>query len=169
MARGSLNKVMLIGRLGTDPELKYTPQGSAVCNFSLATDESYRDQQGSTVERTEWHRIVLWRKLAEISGQYLRKGSLVYIEGKLSTRSWEQDGQKKYTTEIIADSMTMLGSKQENMQASGANPMQNSNPGQQNPSQQSNMQGSSQAPPPPQQNSFDVPQTDFNEDDDLPF
>jgi single-strand DNA-binding protein len=166
MARGSLNKVMLIGRLGTDPELKYTPQGSPVCNFSLATDESYKDQQGNTVDRTEWHRIVLWRKLAEISGQYLRKGSLVYIEGKLTTRSWEQEGQKKYTTEIVADSMTMLGNKQENAGATGGNTMQSNNP---NPGQQNASQGNTAPPPPQQQNSFDVPQTDFNEDDDLPF
>lgn len=113
MSKGSLNKVMLIGRLGVDPELKYTPQGTAVCNFNLATDESYKDQQGNAVDKTEWHKIVLWRKLAEIAGQFLKKGSLIYLEGSITTRSWEQDGQKKYVTEIIAVNMTMLDSNQE--------------------------------------------------------
>lgn len=112
MAKGSLNKVMIIGRLGQDPELKYTPQGQAVCSFTLATDESYKDSQGVQVDKTEWHKVVVWRKLAEIAGQYLKKGSLVYIEGKLSTRMWEKDGHKNYTTEIIASQMTMLGGKE---------------------------------------------------------
>ena len=106
---GSVNKAILVGRLGQDPEVKYTAGGDAVVTFSLATDESYKDRDNNKVEQTEWHRVVAWRKLAEICGQYLTKGSLVYIEGKLKTRSWEQDGVKRYTTEIIVDKMQMLG------------------------------------------------------------
>ena len=105
---------MLIGRLGKDPELKYTPSGAAVATFNVATDESYKDKEGKMVEHTDWHRIVAWRKLAEICGQYLKKGSLVYIEGKLKSRSYDdKDGVKKYVTEIVADSMNMLGGKME--------------------------------------------------------
>ncbi|MCS6990033.1 MAG: single-stranded DNA-binding protein [Chloroherpetonaceae bacterium] len=110
---GSLNKVMLIGRLGADPELRTTPNGNQVVNFNLATDESYKDKNGQKVERTEWHRIVVWDKLAEICKQYLTKGKLVYIEGRLTTRSWEdkETGKKNYITEIVATDMTMLDSK----------------------------------------------------------
>lgn len=109
MSKGSINKVMLIGNLGSDPELRFTPNGVQVANFSLATTESWTDKSGERQERTEWHRIVLWRRLAEIAGQYLKKGSKIYIEGKLQTRSWEdQNGQKRYTTEVVANSMEML-------------------------------------------------------------
>ncbi|MFH1006485.1 MAG: single-stranded DNA-binding protein [Candidatus Latescibacterota bacterium] len=111
MAKGTVNKAILIGRLGADPELKYTPSGSAVVNFTMATDESWKDASGAKQERTEWHRIVAWRKLAEICGEYLKKGSRVYIEGQLQTRSWEQDGVKRYTTEIVARDMQMLDAK----------------------------------------------------------
>ena len=111
MAKGTVNKAILIGRLGADPELKYTPSGAAVVNFNIATDESWTDASGVKQERTEWHRIVAWRKLAEICGEYLKKGSRVYIEGQLQTRSWEQDGVKRYTTEIVARNMQMLDSK----------------------------------------------------------
>lgn len=107
MARG-LNKVMLIGNLGKDPELKYTNSGVAVATFSVATPDSWKDQEGNTQERTEWHNIVAWRKLAEICGEYLKKGKKVYIEGKLQTRSYEKDGVKRYTTEIVADQLVML-------------------------------------------------------------
>ena len=108
----SINKVMLIGRLGQDPELKYTPSGSAVCNFSLATSESWTDKSGQKQEKTEWHRVVLFQKLAEIVGEYCRKGSQIYIEGKLQTRKWtDQQGQEKYTTEIVCNELLMLGSK----------------------------------------------------------
>lgn len=112
MSRG-LNKVMLIGRLGGDPELKYTPSGVPVANFSIATDDEWPDKEtGEKKKVTEWHRIVVWRKLAEICGQYLKKGSQVYVEGKLQTRSWEdQNGVKRYTTEIVIRDMQMLGSK----------------------------------------------------------
>jgi len=110
MAKG-LNKVMLIGRLGKDPELKYTEKGTAYCNFSIATDESYKDESGNKVERTEWHNIVAWRKLAEICQQYLKKGSKIYCEGKLQTDSYEKDGVKRYSTKIVMTDMTMLDSK----------------------------------------------------------
>ena len=109
MSKGSVNKVILIGNLGSDPELRFTPSGVQVANFSLATSESWTDKAGERQERTEWHRIVLWRRLAEVAGQYLKKGSKIYIEGKLQTRSWEdQNGQKRYTTEVVANSMEML-------------------------------------------------------------
>ena len=112
--RGSVNKVILIGNLGSDPELKYTPSGAAVTNFNVATNEVWNDKDGNKQERTEWHRVVLWRKLAEIAGEYLKKGSKVYLEGRLQTRSWEdKDGVKRYTTEVVADNMTMLDAKGE--------------------------------------------------------
>ena len=99
MSRGGVNKVILIGNLGSDPEVKYTPTGVAVANVSLATNETWNDKSGERQERTEWHRLVIWRKLAEIVGQYLKKGSKVYVEGRLETRSWDdQGGQKRYTT-----------------------------------------------------------------------
>ncbi len=108
---GGVNRVILVGNLGADPEMRYTADGTAIARFNVATGESFVDKQGNRQERTEWHRIVAWRKLAEICGQYLSKGKLVYIEGKIRTRSWEQDGVKKYTTEIEADTMRMLGPK----------------------------------------------------------
>ena len=106
----SLNKVMLIGNLGKDPELKYTPSGVAVATFSIATSEQWKDQDGNAQEKTEWHNIVAWRKLAEIVGEYLKKGKKVYIEGKLQTRNYEKDGVKRYITEIVADQLIMLDS-----------------------------------------------------------
>jgi len=111
MAKG-LNKVLLIGHLGKDPELKYTPNGTARCSFSLATSDSYKGDDGNWVNTTEWHNIVAWRKLAEICGQYLKKGSKIYAEGKLSTRSYEQDGLKKYFTEVVLSEMVMLDKKE---------------------------------------------------------
>ena len=104
----SLNRVMLIGNLGKDPELKYTPSGVAVATFSIATSEQWKDQEGNAQEKTEWHNIVAWRKLAEIVGEYLKKGKKVYIEGKLQTRNYEKDGVKRYITEIVADQLIML-------------------------------------------------------------
>jgi single-strand DNA-binding protein len=106
----SINKVIIIGRLGKDPEVKYTPSGDAVCNFSVATSDKWADKStGEKKERTEWHRIVAWRRLAEICGEYLKKGREVYIEGKLQTRSWEKDGTKRYMTEILASTVQFLG------------------------------------------------------------
>lgn len=106
-----LNKVMLIGNLGKDPELSYTPNGTAVCKFSVATDESYKGEDGNLVPKTEWHNIVAWRKLAEICGQYLKKGSKVYLEGKIKTETYEKDGKKQYFTKIEINDMRMLDSK----------------------------------------------------------
>ena len=104
-----LNKVMLIGRLGADPEVRYTPSGTAVANFNIATTEQYKNKAGEKEERTEWHRVVAWSRLGEICGEYLAKGKLVYIEGKLRTRAWnDRDGIKRYTTEIVAYIMQML-------------------------------------------------------------
>ncbi|HAO99548.1 MAG TPA: single-stranded DNA-binding protein [Fibrobacteres bacterium] len=108
---GSLNKVMLIGNLGKDPEVRAVPSGVKVANFSIATTESYTDKNGQKVEKTEWHNIVMWRGLAEVAEKYLRKGKQIYVEGRLQTRSWDdQNGQKKYMTEVLADNMVMLGS-----------------------------------------------------------
>jgi single-strand DNA-binding protein len=112
MARG-INKVILVGNLGQDPETRYMPSGAAVTNFTVATNESWKDKQtGEQKDRTEWHRVAMFNRLAEIAAEYLRKGSQVYIEGKLRTRKWQgQDGQDRYTTEIIADEMQMLGGR----------------------------------------------------------
>jgi single-strand DNA-binding protein len=111
---GSVNKVILVGRLGKDPELKYTPSGAPVAKFSLATDESFKDRTGEKQNRTEWHNIVAWNKLAEICGEYLTKGKLVYIEGSIRSRQWQdQSGNKRTSYEIIANFMQMLGSKAE--------------------------------------------------------
>jgi single-strand DNA-binding protein len=114
-----VNKAILIGRLGKEPDVKYTPDGSMVTNFSIATDEQWKDKNGEKVQKTEWHKIVSFGKLAEICGNYLKKGSLVFIEGRIQTRSWEdKDGVKRYTTEIIAQNMKMLdGKKAEDTQA----------------------------------------------------
>ena len=110
-----VNKSILIGFLGKDPEVKTFQDGSKVANFSMATTESYKNKNGEKVDQTEWHNIVMWRGLAEIAEKWLKKGSQVYIEGKIATRSWEdKDGNKKYTTEIIANQMTMLGGGNKN-------------------------------------------------------
>ncbi|MUP36580.1 single-stranded DNA-binding protein [Labilibaculum euxinus] len=111
----SVNKVILVGNVGKDPEVKYLDNGVAVCNFSLATSETYNNKSGEKVTQTEWHNIVLWRKLAEIAETYVKKGMQIYVEGQLRTRNWEdKDGVKRYTTEIFGTSMQMLGRKAEN-------------------------------------------------------
>ncbi len=104
-----VNKVILVGNLGADPEMRYTASGTAVCKFRIATTEKYKDRQGNMQERTDWHRVTVWGKLAEICGQYLAKGKQVYIEGRLEYGSYEKDGVKHYTTDIIANTMQMLG------------------------------------------------------------
>jgi single-strand DNA-binding protein len=110
-----VNKVILIGRLGKDPEVRYTPDGAMVTNFNLATDEQWKDKNGEKVQKTEWHRIVTFGKLAEICGNYLVKGKLIFVEGRIQTRSWEdKEGVKRYTTEIVANNMQMLDSKGQN-------------------------------------------------------
>ena len=108
----SVNKVILVGNLGKDPEVRYMPNGDAVANFSIATTDTWKDKNGMRQERTEWHNISMYRRLAEIAGEYLKKGSSVYVEGRLQTRKWQdKNGQDRYTTEIICDQMQMLGSK----------------------------------------------------------
>ena len=111
----SVNKVILVGRLGKDPETRYTGSGQQVCNFSMATDETYKDRAGERQKRTEWHKIVMWGKLAEIAQQYLKRGSLIYIEGRIQTRQWDDQatGTKRYMTEIVANTMKMLGGRGE--------------------------------------------------------
>ena len=112
MARSGINKVIIVGNLGQDPQIKYTAGGAAVTTLSIATSDSWKDKEsGMDQERTEWHRVVLWRRLAEVAGEYLKKGSKVYIEGQLQTRKWEQEGQTRYTTEIIARDMQFLDSR----------------------------------------------------------
>ena len=118
----SVNKAILVGRLGRDPETRYTSSGQAVANFSLATDESYKDKQsGERKQRTEWHKIVAWGKLAEICQQYLKKGTLIYLEGRITTRQWDgREGQKRTTVEIVASTMKMLSGKREAAATTGA-------------------------------------------------
>lgn len=108
-----VNKVILVGRLGKDPEVRHLEGGVAVASFSIATSETYTNKEGARVEQTEWHNIVLWRGLAEVAGKFLSKGKMVYIEGKLRTRSYEKNGEKRYATEIVGDTMTMLDRKED--------------------------------------------------------
>jgi single-strand DNA-binding protein len=110
----SVNRVILVGRLGRDPEMRYTSAGQAVCNFSMATDETYKDRNGERQKRTEWHKIVVWAKQAEIAQQYLKKGSLVYIEGRIQSRQWDdKEGQKRTSYEIVCNNFRMLGGRAE--------------------------------------------------------
>lgn len=117
----SVNKVILVGNLGRDPETRYNPEGGAICNISVATTDTWKDKaSGEKQERTEWHRVVFFNRLAEIAGEYLKKGSQVYVEGSLRTRKWQdKEGQERYTTEIVADRMQMLGSRSGMGDASG--------------------------------------------------
>lgn len=117
----SVNKAILVGRLGRDPETRYTSAGQAVCNFTLATDETYKDRNGERQKRTEWHRITTWGKLAEICQQYLKKGTMVYIEGRIQSREWQdKEGQKRTSFDIVANTMKMLSSRGEGGMAAGA-------------------------------------------------
>lgn len=183
MASRGVNKVILIGNLGNDPEVRYMPSGGAVTNITIATSESWRDKtSGEEKEKTEWHRVVFIGKLAEIAGEYLRKGSKVYVEGKLQTRKWQdQSGQDKYTTEIMVDSfngvMQMLSGKQDGQQPQQSGwgqpqqpthqHMQQSQPQRQAP-QQSMQKVSRPAPQPKSaQPVYNEPPMDF--DDDIPF
>jgi len=118
-----VNKVILVGNLGKDPELRRLENGTAVTKFSLATSDSYKDKDGNRVDQTEWHNIVLWRGLAEVAEKYLKKGSQIYIEGKIKSRSWEdKEGNKKYTTEIVGDNMKMLGKRREQEEGNVSEP-----------------------------------------------
>lgn len=162
MASRGLNKVMLIGYLGQDPDVRYLPNGNAVAMLSLATSDTWKDKQtGEQKERTEWHRVVIYGKLAEIAGEYLRKGSQAYIEGELRTRKWtDQNGQERYTTEVVVSmqgSMQMLGSR-----GNGGNGQQQGSQGQ--PQQPA---GRSYSGTPPKQHPANEPPMDF--DDDIPF
>ncbi len=119
----SVNKVILVGRLGKDPETRFVGSGQPLCTFSMATDETYKDRAGERQKRTEWHRIKMWGRLAEIAQQYLKRGSLIYVEGRIETRQWDdQAGNKRYTTEIVANVMKMLGSRGEGAPGGGGAP-----------------------------------------------
>ncbi|PSU46998.1 single-stranded DNA-binding protein [Photobacterium frigidiphilum] len=186
MASRGVNKVILVGNLGNDPEIRYMPSGSAVANITIATSESWRDKAtGEQREKTEWHRVALFGKLAEVAGEYLRKGSQVYIEGQLQTRKWQnQQGQDQYTTEVVVQGfngvMQMLGGRQgggqgQQQQQQGnwgkpqqpaAAPQQNFAPQQQQQQQAPQQQQQQQAPQQPQQQ-YNEPPMDF--DDDIPF
>ena len=156
----SVNKVMLVGRLGQDPDVRYMPNETAVCNFSLATSTRYKNKDGERVEKTEWHRVVMFAKLAEIAKEYVKKGSQIYIEGRLQTRKWQtKEGQDRYTTEIIADNMTMLGGKSDS--AGGNNQSNNDSEFSQEKTQPKEAMPESAAP---SKNPFD----DLG-DDDIPF
>ncbi|WP_434672935.1 single-stranded DNA-binding protein [Pseudomonas sp. R1-15] len=173
MARG-VNKVILVGTCGQDPEVRYLPNGNAVTNLSLATSEQWTDKQtGQKVEKTEWHRVSMFGKVAEIAGEYLRKGSQVYIEGKLQTREWEKDGIKRYTTEIVVDmqgTMQLLGGRPQGDQQQGGNNYQQSAPRQQAPRPQSAPQPQPQRERPAPQQAAPQPAPDFDSfDDDIPF
>jgi len=114
LGRGTVNKVILLGRLGADPELRYTPGGAAVATISVATNMVWKDKDGNQQDKTEWHRVVAWRRTAEFLGEYVKKGALIYVEGRLETRNWEdKDGVKRYTTEVIADSIETVGGRKD--------------------------------------------------------
>ncbi|EGY8943757.1 single-stranded DNA-binding protein [Salmonella enterica subsp. diarizonae serovar 60:r:z] len=167
MASRGLNKVQLIGHLGQDPEVRYLPNGKAVANLSLATSDTRKDKQtGEPKERTEWHRVVLYEKLADVAGEYLRKGAQVYIEGELRTRKWtDQNGQERYTTEVVVSmqgTMQMLGSRGNGGNASVGNGQQQGGQGQ---SQQP--AGRTYSGTPPKQHPANEPPMDF--DDEIPF
>lgn len=178
MASRGVNKVILVGNLGNDPEVRYMPNGGAVANITIATSESWRDKNtGEQREKTEWHRVALYGKLAEVAGEYLRKGSQVYIEGQLQTRKWQnQQGQDQYTTEVVVQgfngTMQMLGGRQnQGGQAQMGGQQQNNNWGQPQqpasaPAPQQNYAPQQQAPQQPQQQ-YNEPPMDF--DDDIPF
>jgi len=154
---GTVNKVILIGRLGRDPELKYTPSGAAVAKFSLATDESFKDRTGEQQAHTEWHNIVAWNKLAEICGEYLTKGKLVYIEGSIRSRQWQdQSGNKRTSYEIIARNMQMLGSKAESERL-GAPGMERAAPERPATPPPATATAESAAPPEPEISDEDIP------------
>ena len=161
----SVNKVILVGNLGKDPELRYTPAGAAVANFSLATTERYKDRDGNRQEKTEWHNIVAWRQLAEICGKYLHKGKQIYLEGKIQTRSYDdRDGNKRYMTEIVMDQMHMLGNKNDSG-GSQYRPEDQAFRPQSSPAQQPKPAAASTATNDPAQFSDPV----YNDDDEIPF
>ena len=164
----SVSKTILIGNLGQDPEVRFMPNGNAVCNFSLATTEKWKDKTtGQPVEKTEWHRVSIFGKLAEIAGQYLRKGSKIYIEGRNQTREWEKDGVKRYTTEVIVDmrgTMQMLDGKQDGQQQGQAQPQHQAQ------QQHQQQQGQQQQPQQQQwQQAAPASHDEFDDSSDIPF
>ncbi|MEH6672397.1 single-stranded DNA-binding protein [Halopseudomonas sp.] len=166
MARG-VNKVILIGNVGGDPEVRYLPNGNAVANITLATSDSWKDKQtGQQQERTEWHRVVFFGRIAEVVGEYVRKGSKMYIEGRLQTREWEKDGVKRYTTEIVVDiggQMQLLDGKPQGGEQGMAPRPQQQRPASSQPSQRPAQQA-------PQQSAPQQPAPDYDSfDDDIPF
>lgn len=176
MGSRGVNKCIILGNLGQDPEVRYMPNGNAVANITVATSESWKDQQGQQQDRVEWHRVVLFGKLAEIAGEYLRKGSQVYLEGKLQTRKWkDQSGQDRYTTEIVIDqsgSMQMLGSKPDSGNQQHQPNQQRAQPQQQQPQQHQQYHGQKQmSSPAPQalQQGMPMPDGDGWDDDQIPF
>lgn len=162
----SVNKVILLGNLGRDPEVRYMPNGDAVANFSIATTETWKDKQGNRQEKTEWHNIAMYRRLAEIAGEYLKKGSSVYIEGRLQTRKWQdKQGNDRYTTEIIADQLQMLGGR--NGGGAGQPPAQD--PGGAAHPQQQPPAAADATPLPPSRPDSVPGGTPDDLDDDIPF
>jgi single-strand DNA-binding protein len=141
----SVNKVILLGHLGRDPEMRYQPSGAAIANFSMVTSENFKDREGNKQKRTEWHRIVLFGRAAEVAGEYLRKGSMAYVEGRLQTRKWtDKEGQERYTTEIVGDRLQLVGEKSDSQESAS----------------QTSHQSSKANTPPPSEEDFD---------DDIPF
>ena len=166
MSKGTFQQVIIIGNVGSDPEVRYMPNGNAAANFTLATTESWRDQQGNQQEKTEWHRCSAFRKLAEIIGEYVRKGAKIQIVGKLQTREWQdQQGQKRYTTEIVCHEMQMLDRQQQGQNQQ--QPQQNNQRQQQ--AQQPQNNGYSQARQQPMQNQQSNQDPPFGFDSDIPF
>ncbi len=169
----SVNKVILVGKLGKDPELRYTPSGTAVATFSLATNERYKDREGNKQEKTEWHNIVVWRQLAEICGKYLHKGKQIYVEGKIQNRSYDdRDGNKRYISEVVVNEMQMLGSRDDNQQGGGGGYAggQNQDQGGQNYNQGGqNQNQNTQQSNAGQQQGGGVEDPVFNPDDEIPF
>jgi single-strand DNA-binding protein len=152
-----LNKVMLIGNVGKDPEIRHLESGTAVANITLATTERYKDRNGETQEQTEWHNVVLWRGLADVTERFVRKGSQIFIEGKIRSRSWEdQSGQKRYTTEIVADNMQLLGRRSDNPANASSRPASSAN----------NVQPDRKEPSSFDNGTADLPREEV---DDLPF
>jgi len=154
----SVNKVILVGNVGKDPEIRYLEGGTAVCSFPMATSETYRNREGERVTTTEWHNIVLWRGLAEVAERYVKKGSQLFIEGRIRTRSWDdRDGNKRYTTEIVADNMQMLGRRPDDTSSQDVQSAPSTEPDSQEDEQPSGIDNAQSVDPAPEDN------------DDLPF
>lgn len=164
---GGVNKVILIGNLGADPEVRFTPGGQAVANFRIATSESWQDKNGQKQERTEWHRIVVWGKLAELCGEYLKKGRQCYVEGRLQTREWmDKENRKNYTTEVVANAVTFLGGRDAGDGAGGGGGGRRQSGG---GGQSRGMDNSDYGQPPPMDDGMGGHSGGGNNEDDIPF